>query len=66
MSEIAENARSFDDWLADLRVCLMKDGGMTAVQAEDYAKDHEAWKVYYDDNFTPDEAVAEDMSYWGD
>jgi hypothetical protein len=64
MKEKAE--RDFDDWLADLTVCLMKDGGMTSAQAEDYAKDREAWKVYYDDNFTPDDAVYEDMSYWGE
>lgn len=56
----------FKDWMDDLVVCLMKDGGMGPAQAKDYAADQEAWRGYYDDGYLPDDAVSEDMSYWGE
>lgn len=50
---------TFNEWLIEVERILVDDYGFLApVNA-----DPDTWKVYYEDDMIPEEAVAEDMSY---
>lgn len=49
------DAELFDIWIEDLKLALI-DWGYTASMAREI--DREAWRRYYEDCYTPDEAAA--------
>jgi hypothetical protein len=56
----------FENWLILVRESLIENGLLSETQAIDYTKDKLAWRVFFDDDYSPKEAVFEDMTYWGD
>ena len=51
--------QTFEDWLVQLKKVLTERYGFN----EDVKLDESAWKEWYDDGYTPEDAADEDMSY---
>lgn len=65
-SEI-DTSVDFETWLAQAKAELIAKGGMTDSEAQSYVYDNRNdWQEYYMDEFTAEDAIAEDMTYWGD
>lgn len=53
---------AFIRWLGKLSDELMSTYGYTAAQAKEYASDQpEAWREFFNDDYTPADAAAEDQ-----
>lgn len=53
----------FEQWLAEVRRLLVEGGFCPTPQDAAEVGSEEGWKIYFDDGYAPQEAVAEDFSY---
>lgn len=53
----------FEHWLAEVRKLLVKLGYCASPEAARGWGSDEGWKEYFDEEYTPREAVEEDFSY---
>ena len=61
----ANKALSFDDWMSGIRGELIRQAKMTPEEAQEHGSDDD-WRGYFDTDYTPSDAVSEDMSYSDD
>jgi hypothetical protein len=54
---------TFDQWLYVLKHVLIADYGFTAEASAGYVGDGSDWKDYYEEDYSPADAAAEDASY---
>ena len=57
------NVNDFNEWISELKEILVRAYNFSIEQAEKYGA-NENWTDYYDDGYTPREAVLEDSEYW--
>jgi hypothetical protein len=63
VSEINSYQRMYDNWLSELRRIMVEKYHLSSEVIETYSTP-ENWKDYYDEDFTPSEALEEDSGYW--
>lgn len=59
LAVIERTHENFDDWYADLLKYVRELDVDTG-----YYADKDAWRDYWEDGFSPRDAVEEDMTYW--
>lgn len=53
----------FRQWLSELRKLLLDGGYCPTPKDADDCGTEDDWRSYFDDGYTPQEAVSEDFSY---
>lgn len=63
MTTTLHNLEDYTAWLTELQGLMITDYGIPKKQAEQYAEAAN-WEDYYNEEYSPAEALAEDSTYW--